>query len=239
MYTLKVAAGTLVAGLWLWRRAPRAGFDRRAVRPWILGMALAALLTGRVGYALGNASYFAQHPALLLRLDRVGGLYGGSAMVGVLLVAGLWAAVKRHPVSALVSYLSPAVLFVAAGAWWGCVDVGCAWGRETLAAAGNARWLTALLPDIYQSVTPRYAVQPLGAVWALILALPATIFGKDGGLALALYWLGSAGLTLLRTDPVPRWGAVRLDTVLDLALAIGILVLMVHKAKGIFRGQHS
>jgi hypothetical protein len=238
VYTLKVAAGTLIAGLWLWQHTPRVGFDRRTIRPWILGVALAALIAGRACYALGNAPYFAQHPGLLLRLDRVGGLHGGSAMIGALLVAGLWAAVKHHPVSAVVSFLSPAALFVAAGAWWGCVDAGCAWGYETLAAAGGGRWLTALLPDIYQIVTLRYAVQPMGAVWALLLALLAVILGKHGGLALALYWLGSAGLTLLRADPVPRWGDVRLDTVLDLALATGIMGLTLYKTKGTLRGQY-
>jgi len=187
---------------------------------------IAALICGRLGYALGNTTYFVQHPALLLRLDRVGGVHGGSAMIGALLAVGLWATVKRHPVSMIVSFLTPAVLFVAAGAWWGCIDAGCAWGRETTAAMGSAHRLTALLPDVYRTVTLRYAVQPVGAASALILALLAIVLGKHGGLALALYWFGSAGLTLLRADPVPRWGDVRLDTVLDLALAIGIILLI-------------
>lgn len=251
VYTLKVAAGALIAGLWLWQRAPRAGFDRRTMRFWICGVTLAALIGGRAGYALGTIAYFAQHPALLLRLDRVGGLHGGSAMIGALLVAGLWAAVARRSVSAIVSFLSPAVLFVAAGTWWGCVSAGCAWGRETLAATDGARWFTALLPDVYQTLTLRYAVQPAGAVWALVLALLAVALGKRGGLALGLYWLGSAGLTLLRADPVPKVGMpifdasifdastndIRLDTVLDFALAIGITLLTLIRMKGTHRGR--
>jgi prolipoprotein diacylglyceryltransferase len=241
VYTLKIAAGAFIAGLWLWQRAPHAGFDRRTMRFWICGVALAALIGGRVGYALGNTAYFAQHPALLIRPDRVGGLHGGGAMIGTLLVAGLWSAKAHHPMSMIVSFLSPAVLVVAAGAWWGCMDAGCAWGRETLAADG-AHWFTALLPDIYQTVTLRYAVQPIGAVWALTLALLAVAWKKQGGLALALYWLGSAGLTLLRADPVskiiaPTGGTVRLDTILDLALAIGITFLTLLKAKGTHRGR--
>lgn len=240
-YTLRVAAGALVGMVWLWQRAPRAGFDRRRMRFWVCGVALAALIAGRVGYALGNTAYFAQHPPLILRMDRVGGLHGGSAMLGALLVTGVWAIVAHQPVSMIMSFLSPAVLFVAAGAWWGCVDAGCAWGRETLAADG-ARWFTALLPDIYRMVSPRYAVQPLGAVWALILALLALVPGKHSGLALALYWFGSAGLTLLRADPVPKpmaltAGHLRLDTVLDLVLAISITFLMLLKTKGTHRGR--
>lgn len=242
MYTLRVAAGALIAGLWLWQRAPHAGFDRRTMRFWICGVALAALIGGRVGYALGNTAYFTQHPALLMRLDRVGGLHGGSAMIGALLVVGLWAIVTRQPVSMIVGFLTPAVLFVAAGAWWGCTNTGCAWGRETLAMTDGTRWFTTLLPDIYQTVTLRYAVQPMGAVWALILALLAVVWGKQGGLALALYWLGSAGLTLLRADPaptisVPSGGNIRLDTVLDLVLAIGITLLTLIKTKGTHRGK--
>ena len=225
IYTLKVVAGTLVAGLWLWKRASCTGFDRRTMRCWIWSVALAALIGGRVGYALGNTAYFAQHPALLVRLNRVGGLHGGSAMIGALLVVELWAAVKRRPAAAIVSFLSPAALFVAAGAWWGCIDAGCAWGRESLVTVGSTRLMTTLLPDVYQTATLRYAVQPIGAAWALVLALLAAALERYGGLALALYWLGSAGLTLLRADPVPKWGDIRLDTVLDLVLALGITIL--------------
>jgi len=242
VYTLKVAAGALVGMVWLWQRAPRAGFDRRTMRSWVFGVALAALVGGRVGYALGNTAYFAQHPALLMRLDRVGGLHGGSAMVGALLVIGLWSFLAHRPVSAIVSFLSPAVLFMAAGAWWGCMDAGCAWGREIVPAVNGARWFTALLPDIYRTLTPRYAVQPLGAVWALLLALLATVWGGRGGLALALYWLGSVGLTLLRADPMPllsapTGGSLRLDTALDLVLAISIALLTLLKTKGTHRGR--
>lgn len=250
MYTLRVAAGALIAGLWLWQQSPRAGFDRRTLRFWICGVAVGALIGGRVGYTLSNVTYFAQQPALLVRLDRVGGLHGGGAMIGALLVVGLWSAMARRPVSMLVSFLSPAVLLVAAGAWWGCMDAGCAWGRETFAADG-ARWLTAPLPDIYRTVTPRYAVQPLGAVWALLMALAAVALGKRGGLALALYWFGSAGLTLWRADPVPRIGTpilgapilgamatgIRLDTLLDLVVAIAITLLTLVKTKGAYRGR--
>lgn len=237
VYTLKVAAGALVGLVWLWRQAPRAGFDHRTMRFWMCGVTLAALIGGRIGYALGNTAYFAQHPALLLRLDRVGGLHGSGAMIGALLMVGLWAIVARRPVSMIVSFSSPAVLFVAAGAWWGCVDAGCAWGREIVPAMEGARWFTALLPDIYQTVTLRYAVQPLGAVWALLLALLAMTLGKHGGVTLALYWLGAAGLTLLQADPVPMWGNTRLDTVLNLALAIGIALLTLMKTKGTHNGR--
>jgi prolipoprotein diacylglyceryltransferase len=232
VYTLKVVAGALAAGLWLWLRAPRAGLERRTMRLWIGSVALAALLGGRAGYVLGNAAYFAQHPALILRMDRAGGVHGGSAMLGALVVIGLWALVTRRSTAALLSLLTPAALCVAAGSWWGCAGAGCAWGREIVAAVDGVRWFAAMLPDVYHTVTLRYAVQPLGAAWALILALGALKLRKHAGLVLGLYWLGSAGLTLLRADPAPRWGAVRVDTALDLALAASITLLTLMKTKG-------
>lgn len=235
LYTLRVAVGALAGALWLWRQAPRAEFDRRAMLPWLWGATLAALLGGRVGYVIGNTAYFTQNPALLLRLDRVGGLYGGSALLAVLFVTVVWARTAHRPLSAIVSFLSPAALLIAAGAWWGCADAGCAWGRE-LAAPDGARWLTALLPDIYQTVTLRYAVQPIGAAWALLLAMLAALLRKRQGVALALYWLGAAGLTLLRADPMPTLGGARADTALDLALATGMMTLMLYNAKGTHHG---
>jgi len=134
------------------------------------------------------------------------------------------------------------VLVVAAGAWWGCVAVGCAWGREIVPATDGTCWFTALLPNIYQTMTPRYAVQPLGAGWAVLLALLAAVLGERGGVALALYWLGSAGLTWLRADPMPllsapTGGNLRLDTVLDLVMAISIAFLTLLKTKGTHRGR--
>jgi hypothetical protein len=80
-------------------------------------------------------------------------------------------------------------------------------------------------PDIYHVVAPRYAVQGLGAVWALVMAILAVGWRPRSGVALALYFAGSAGLTFLRDDLVPRMGTLRSDFVLDLALAATLLLI--------------
>lgn len=226
LYTLKVAAGVLVALFWLWWNAPRRGFDRRVVLTWLFLLTFVALTSGRLGYVLGNRAYFSQHPTDIFRWRRIGGMHGSSAIAGGLLVVASWARVMNTPPHRMLCLLSPPLLCVAAATWWGCADVGCAWGREVVVATGLQRLFVAQMPDIYRMLTQRYAVQALGAVLALGLAVAAVVLRERGGLALSFYLLASAGLTLLRADPVPAMGVVRVDTAVDLALA-GIVGMMV------------
>jgi prolipoprotein diacylglyceryltransferase len=218
-YTLKVFAGVLVALLWLWWNAPRYVIERQRLFKWLWLFAVVAVLSGRWGYVVGNDVYFAQNLTAIFRLDQVGGLHGGSAMAGGLFVAWIWTRATTLRLRTMLDFLSPAVLCIAASAWWGCVNVGCAWGQEVLAASGWQHWFVAELPDIYRTVAARYAVQPIGAVLALMLAVLAGVRREWGGIALGLYLLGSAGLTFVRADVVPQLGSLRSDLVLDMVLA--------------------
>jgi hypothetical protein len=190
---------------------------------------IAALIAGRWGYIMGNWSYFAQNPAAILQLRQVGGLHGGSAWVGGLLAAGLWARTQRVFVSDVIARLSPLAFLTAAGAWWGCAAVGCAWGREAWRAS---TWTQQIIiveaPDMYHTVVPRYAVQNLGMVWALAMALFAIIVPRCGALAIAVYLLGEAALTQVRADPVPTLGPYRIDLLLNLGLSLFIWFVQWH-----------
>lgn len=218
-YTLKVTFGVLVALVVLWQRASRFEIERHRLLQWSWILAVAAVLGGRVGYVFDNAAYFAQHPATIFRLDQVGGLHGGSALASGLLVAGIGASTISLRFRTVVDFLAPAVLCIAASTWLGCAGVGCTWGREVFAVSVWQRWIMAELPDIYRAIEPRYAVQIIGAIWALVLALLASARREWGSIALVVYLLGTAGLTVLRADTVPQLGALRSDLILDLALA--------------------
>ncbi len=214
-YTLRLSLGVLLGAAWLIWRAPRWGVSRAAI-PALLWMLLAStLLLGRLGYVLGNPLYFSQNPGAILALGRVGGLYGGSAFVGGLLAA-MWFVRRVHlPLARLLTWLTPAVLLTAAGAWWGCAAAGCAWGQDAVTPV----WLIAETRDLYGLLASRYATATLGMGWALLMVGAAVALGRCGGAALALYWVGEAALTTLRADPVPLWGAYRVDTLLSLTLA--------------------
>lgn len=219
-YTLKVTLGTLVACVVLWWRAPRFDIMRQSLSPWMGLLAITAVFGGRLGYVTGNAAYFMAHPAAIFRLDQAGGLHGSSALAGGWLAAWMWARTTRTSTRTVLDFLAPAALCVAASAWWGCVGVGCAWGRSAIVIPGWQRWIVVEVPDIYRAIEPRYAVQIIGAVWALGLAGLVAARRRWGSAALGVYLLGTAGLTFLRADPVPQLGTVRADFILDLALAI-------------------
>jgi prolipoprotein diacylglyceryltransferase len=195
---------------------------------------IAALTMGRWGYVVGNWPYFAQNPTAILQLRQVGGLHSGSAWMGGLLAVGLWACSKRLWVADVIARLSPIVLLTAAGAWWGCADVGCAWGREALNVGQGLptvtwhRIITVEAPDIYHTVLPRYAVQNLGMVWALVMALSTMMVPRWGALAVAGYLLGEAALTQIRGDPVLTLGPYRVDLLLNLGLSLAIWLMQWH-----------
>ena len=200
---------------------------------WVTSVA--ALTIGRWGYVVGNWPYFAQNPAAILQLRQVGGLHSGSAWIGGMLAAGLWARSKRLWVADVIARLSPIALLTAAGAWWGCADVGCAWGRETWqaftwthAAPVWHRIIMVEAPDIYHTVLPRYAVQNLGMMWALVTALSAMMVPRWGALAVASYLLGEAALTQIRGDPVPMLGPYRVDLLLNLGLSLTVWLMQWH-----------
>lgn len=218
-YTLKVTSGVLVALFVLWWRAPRLGIARERLLKWVWILAIVAFFCGRVGYAFGNAVYFSDNPAALFRLRQVGGLHGSSALAGGLLVAWIWARLTSVRFRTMLDFLVPAMLCIAAGAWWGCAGVGCAWGREVFVVSGWLRWFVAELPDIYRTIEPRYAVQIIGAVWALMLAVLAVALRESGAMVFGVYLLGTAGLTFLRADVVPQLGSLCSDLIMDLVLA--------------------
>ncbi len=219
-YTLGVLRGTLVGLLWLECTASWYKISRREV-PGILWSVLAgAIVLGRLGYVCGQSTYFLAHPGAIFTPEQVGGLHGGSAWLGGLAGAWLWR--RYHPGALLpmLSWLTPAALAVTAGAWWGCWDVGCAWGREVSVVSTFPAWMLIRAPDLYHTVALRMAVQPAGMVLALVLLLPAIALRRRGAWVWPFYWLIEAGLTVFRDDPVSLLGPGRIDLWLDLGLAV-------------------
>ncbi|HNT75564.1 MAG TPA: prolipoprotein diacylglyceryl transferase [Anaerolineae bacterium] len=224
LYTLRILCGALGGLLCLWLRAPAWGLSRRVAGGWLWGVALAALLCGRGGYVLGHHVYFNQHPQAILRLEDVGGLHGGTALIGSLLVVWLWARVSQRTFNELLAWLSPAILLFAAGAWWGCASVGCAWGHPTaMPLEQRSSWFVTQAPDLYHNVASRYAVQNLGSLCAFLSAGIALTTHSKAPASLALYELASGALTFLRADEVPLIAGLRIDTLQDIGIAWVIL----------------
>ncbi|MFP4344031.1 MAG: prolipoprotein diacylglyceryl transferase family protein [Anaerolineales bacterium] len=224
-YTARIILGTGAGLVWLWYAAPRHGFSRRALTGLVWLAALGALLGGRLGYVLEHLLYFRENPAHLLNLLEVGGFDGAGAWWGGLCGVGLWTLRRAPACRPTLTLLIPAALLVAAGAWWGCADRGCAWGQEVRSAPRGWGWLVREGPDLYHTLAPRLAVQHLGALLALGGALSSMFLRSHALLVAALYAAATSALTFLRADPEPLVGALRLDFVLLLGLALFFVTL--------------
>ncbi|MDF1513202.1 MAG: prolipoprotein diacylglyceryl transferase [Anaerolineae bacterium] len=229
-YTLRIGVGIVTGLLWLWFAASHDHFSHRqlAVLCWSIG--LCALLCGRVGYILMNGEYFWQNPAHILQLHRIGGVNGESALLGGLIGLTIWTLAENwRQDSALdfdnaLSLFTPAALFVIAGAWWACQHTGCSWGQ---AAPSDTRWqwLRVTSPDLYRSILPRYPVQLMGGVWAMLLGVGSAIrwlHGKRASWGLVFYCLGAAAISQLRGDDVPTFGQLRIDTLGNMGIALAV-----------------
>ncbi len=223
-FTLRIVLGVALALLWMRWTAARRGFTEGEA--WSLGgwVAAGALLGGRLAFLLLHADYFRYHPSAFFALRAAPGLGGEGAWVGALLAAWLWSRRAGHALRAVLAFLAPALLLVAAGGWWACAEVGCGWGAEALRVPAWQRPLVRDAPDLYHTVMPRYAVQWLKAGGMALLALVA-MRPRRALVALALALLWSALLTGWQGDPQPRWEALRLDAALDLVLACALLLV--------------
>jgi prolipoprotein diacylglyceryltransferase len=216
LYTLRILGATVMAVVWLYGRAARRhDLDTHTLGWWLLGLLACAILLGRAGYIVENWDYFVQNPEMALRLRRTPGLHGLGALLGGLLGAGAWATLARRRFWHLLARLTPAGLWIAAGAWWGCWDAGCAWGK--VGAPGR---LTVQAPDLYHTLAPRYPVQLLGMAWAGVTAGLGWALGDGAAWAMPVYLVAAAALTLLRGDPAVRVGGLRLDTLLHVVAAL-------------------
>lgn len=227
IYTARLVGACTLAVLWLGMRAPQQGIATPEFLIGIWALALMSVAAGRAGYVGIHRDYFAQHPSDVVTLGSVGGLNGAAAWGGGLLGAALWSGLRGHSLKRLLSWLAPALLVTAAGAWWGCMHVGCAWGREALQPPQWLQWMVAESPDLMRSVRPRYTVRTVGLVAALLTAGGALAWGKDGVYALALYLTVEIGLTLLRGNPAPTIASARIDTLAIALWAVLILSLAV------------
>ena len=250
VYTLRLGSSICLGSTWLWYTAPKYHIKRQLLATccWVTG--LSALVGGRIGYGLMHSAYFLQNPTQFILLHHTGGLHGASALLGGLAGLFIWQICtqmdntdKITPYNGdtltfnqYLTYFTPAFLCVIAGAWWACMEIGCACGRAIGLENPGMRWLLADGPDLYHTILPRFPVQLVGMIWALVIAGTSTIRSQHlhGDVPyLMLYCLGAAVLTLFRGDTVPTIGPVRIDTLenLGIAFVLGKIQLLLTKGE--------
>ncbi len=220
-FTLLVALGAGVGMLWAVGRAPQEEAEAVfATGTWAL---LGALIAARAAYVAVHWAYFRAHPVLIPQV-WLGGLAGSAALPGALLALALAA---RDRLAAWGEALLPLLFTMAVSAWLGCWASGVFYGPPTQA------WWGVPTLDEWGEVALRVPLQWLAALSLLVVAwgleqargrgwLPSpevTVSLGVGATALV-----SAGASLVRADPVPRWYGLPYGFWLAALVAVGSIL---------------
>lgn len=192
---------------------------------------LAGLVTGWVGGRMGfiwlEWAYFQERPYEILQIGNGGLTYHG-ALLGGLLGAWGWSLLRQRSFLRDADLLAPGLALMSAFGWLACWLDGCGYGRE---APPGSIW-AGNLPDHLGIYAWRYQTQLLGVGLSLLVFLVALAWRRRGSGSGAFYLvlftlsLGRVGIGLWRGDTAVTIGAVRLDILLDAALAFLSLILL-------------
>lgn len=208
--------------------------SRQRAGQWLdagLLVLLAALLGARLGYVLVHWSYFAAHPGEILAL-KTGGLSAAGAMAGWALGLLLSGAIHRVSPLRLADWLYPLIPPLAVAGSLACWLAGVAYGPQL----PPGTWWGVPAPDETGLMTLRWPLQLAAALSLLVfyilmenlMPLPR----PSGWLfSLAASWFVVVDLvvSLLRADPQPLLGRLRLATLADLvalAITLGLFAVL-------------
>jgi len=214
-------------------RGRRRGYATRAIVDVVLAAAVGGLVLARAAHVAVHWDYYARHLGGALRPWR-GGLMWHGALVGGVGASAIVCGIRGISLRRLLDAMTPGAAVLSACAWLACLMAGCAWGMETYPGDGVLWALSMDLPDLYGTTEPRVAVQLLGAAWsALILSItlgcskPVKGAGSIFAIWLTLHGAGAFGLGLVRADPMPSVGSLRVDQLANLAVTgVGVLLLL-------------
>jgi phosphatidylglycerol:prolipoprotein diacylglycerol transferase len=242
-YTVLLDAG-LVLGLivawWQARRRFGATGDPGMVVDAAFWSVIGGVVGGRAGYVLAQRAYFAHHPEEIWQVWRGGLSWHGAFLGGVATLLAwhtlrTWLTPRRlpPPLPALTDALAPGLALGAAFCWVGCFLSGIAHGVVSYGP------LTYDLPDLYGVYARRFATQPVGAAWNLLVFALLLLSGRRsrrGFNTSAYLFLAFGGDLLLgftRADETIYWGLWRAGQVVDALLAaVGALGLILLWQKG-------
>ncbi len=203
------------------RRKPCPGWaDALLLSLWL------GLPGGRLGFVIGQWSYFQDHLGEIWQIGQGGYSYHTALLTGMI---ALWwySRRQRRPMGDYLGLFAPGLAMLAAFGWGACWLEGCAYG-----AAGSLPRLTANLPDSYGVFAVRYQTQLFGMVASLMVSLWG-VRQQQKREPVQLFWLtlfclsaSRAVISLFRGDAALQLGTLRADAILDTILALSSLILL-------------
>lgn len=230
-FTAWIALGT-AAGIGI--ALATAALRRERLFPWLdtsIGAVIGGVVGARAFHVWLNWEYFSAHTDQITMLNT-GGLDWHGAILGGMIGLVIAARLRRVPLVPLTDALALALPIGATATWMACGAANCGYGLEVQTLADYPQWLVTESPDVYGITAPRLNLPPVGiilAVFVLIVIIVLTalrwVIGLRLWLALTLYALGMAVIDFFRAEYVPTWFDRRADQILDLAVALGAILI--------------
>ena len=243
-YTVLLDAGLLLGVIVAWWQARR--FDTMNDPGIVVDAAfwsvIGGVVGGRAGYVVAQREYFAYHPQEIWQVWQ-GGLSWHGAFLGGAVALLTWHTLRTWltprppgggpqrlppPLAALTDAMAPGLALGSTFAWVGCLLAGIAHGVVSYGP------LTYDLPDLYGVQARRFATQPVGAAWSLLIFV-LLLLGRRSRRGLntfAYLFLAFGGDLLLgftRADETLYWDLWRVGQVVDAVLAaaglLGVIFL--------------
>ncbi len=129
-YGVLIAAALIIAMLWLWRLARRAGVDPEPLTDLVVGATLAALIGAKLLLILTDWHAFIAAPIEWAKDNlRAFGVYYGGFIAAMLYV--LWACRRKGlDFWKVADLMAPPIALGHAIGRWGCFAAGCCYGRS-------------------------------------------------------------------------------------------------------------
>lgn len=185
------------------------------------------LVLARGFHVLLNWSYFRLHVPEITQISA-GGLNWHGAVLGALVGIYVMASWRKLKFPVLLDALAWSLPIMALFAWWGCGAAHCSYGAEVGNLSNYPGWLVWEERDIYNIIAPRYAIQPLGMAFSILLMLGVLMLSRRNRAKGVRFWVMLALLAFgmfisgfLRGDYAPFLLGLRADQWLD----VGLLVL--------------
>lgn len=227
-FSLLLAIGSLMGLLWaVYKASDDTMSTILDAGIWSL---LGAVVGGRIAFTLIKWAYFQTHPLEIPQI-WLGGISASGALAGGILTVLVTAAITHQNLGELADDLLPLLTALCVSAWLGCWVNGCVYGAEVQA------WWGIPARDVWGDMATRWPIQPLGAIFTLLLFWGVDRARARGwlpvpGLGASLEVVGISltglGAFSLRVDSVPQSQAWPWWGFLSLAIISSTLLVCCH-----------
>lgn len=234
-YGFMIAIGILSAVLLFTNRAKKKGYDEDSLFNLIIFSIIGGVLGGKLLFIITEFKSIMKNPSILLDFGYGFVIFGAIILGGLTLV--LYCKAKKWNSLEVLDLVAPGVAMAQGFGRIGCFLAGCCYGAETDSFLGVEFPSGSLAPTgVHLHPTQVYSsiFDFMLAFFLLWYSKKANKNGKVVGMYAVIYSIGRFFVEFLRNDPRGNVGSLSTSQFISIfTLVLGVLLLNIHKVKGV------